>query len=53
MEEWQCIKSASSLADIRLETIERMLGSFGEAVSIARVSMMQDFIPYGQVSAPY
>jgi hypothetical protein len=36
-----------------LETIERMLGSFGEATSIARVSMTRDFVPFGHVSAPF
>lgn len=46
-EEWECIQSTSSWADTSLETIERILGSFGNAVSIARSSMMPDFIPYG------
>jgi hypothetical protein len=38
---------------MRLETIERMLDSFGKVVSISRASMMRDFIPYGQVDAPF
>jgi hypothetical protein len=38
-EEWECIVSASSQADMSLEIIERMLGSFGEAVSMAQASM--------------
>jgi hypothetical protein len=33
-----------------LETIERMLDSFKEAISIARASMTWDFIPFDQVS---
>jgi hypothetical protein len=43
--------SALSRADMSLETIERMLGRFGEAVSIVRATMTWDFIPYGQASA--
>lgn len=38
---------------MRLETIERMLDSFGEVVSISHASMTQDFIPYGHVDAPF
>lgn len=43
-EEWECIQSASSRAYMSLETIERMLGRFKEVVTIARASMMWDFI---------
>lgn len=44
-EEWEFIKSALSWDDMRLETIERMLDSFGEAVSITRASMAWDLYP--------
>lgn len=53
VKEWQQIKSASSRGDMSLETIERMLGNFGEVVSIAGTSMTHDLIPYGQVSVPF
>jgi hypothetical protein len=46
VEEWWCIESASSRANMSLETIEHMLGSFGEVVSIARASMMRRLISY-------
>lgn len=48
-EEWQRTESASSRADMSLETIERMLGfgCFGEALSIAWALMTRDFIPFG------
>jgi hypothetical protein len=52
-EEWYRIESASTWADLRLETIEHMLGSFGEVVTIVCASMTHDLIPYGQVSAPF
>lgn len=48
--EWQCIESASTRTDMSLETIERMLSSFKEAISIARASMTWDFIPFDHVS---
>lgn len=45
--EWQQIKSTSSRGDMSLETIERMLGNFGEVVSIACTPVTRDLIPYG------
>lgn len=35
-------------ADAGLETIERMLSGFGEAISIAEASVTADFIPFGR-----
>lgn len=46
-EEWQRTESASSRANSSLETIERMFGSFEEAISIAWASMTRDLIPFG------
>lgn len=47
VEKLERIQSASYRANISLETIKRMLGSFREAVSNAWTSMTRDFSPYG------
>jgi hypothetical protein len=41
-EEWRRLESAPLRANMALETIERMLSGFGDAVSIARASGMGD-----------
>lgn len=49
-EEWHLIEKASDWADRSVETVERILHIFEEAVLIACLSMMRDLIPHGQVS---
>lgn len=48
-ENWRQVELASSWGHLSLSTIEETLGSFGDAISIVRPSMMRDIIPCGQV----
>jgi hypothetical protein len=41
----QAAQSAPLRVDTTLETIERMLGDFGDAISIARASVTGDLVP--------
>lgn len=51
-EEWTRIESASSWVNASLEINEHMLGSFGEAGTIAKTSMTRDLIPHDEVRVP-
>lgn len=46
VEEWHLIEVVVDHADRGMESMERFLRNFGEAVSIARMSMMRDIIPH-------
>lgn len=48
VEQWQLIEGASARADKGLETIERCLDNFEEAMLIACTMMMWDLLPIGQ-----
>lgn len=50
VEEWHLLEAASVQADKGLETIERYLDNFEEAVSIAHTAMTWDLLPYSKVS---
>jgi hypothetical protein len=53
-EEWHLIEAAVDSADRGMESVERFLRNFGEAVSITRLSMTLDIILHGSVGAsPY
>jgi hypothetical protein len=49
MEYWRRVKSTLSQGNLSLSTIEDMLDSFQDMVSIARPSMTRGFIPFGKV----
>jgi hypothetical protein len=50
VEQWQLIEGASARADKGLETIERCLDNFEEAMLIACTMMMWDLLLIGQVN---
>jgi hypothetical protein len=48
--EWRRLELASLRGYVALETVKRMLSSFGDAISTARASVTGDFVPLGWVS---